>query len=478
VHRSRHAHPTVAERLTAAIALLAAAAAVVLLLVGVVVHLVTAIIGLGCLAVGVSAGWYAVSRRGLVRVLALILLPAAVAGLTTAMVFAGLSLARLLDVVLLGAISVAAGRLALRRSARERQAAAARLAPAARPVRPVLIMNLKSGGGKAVQFGLAQQCAERGIEPIVLHPGDDLRQLAEDAITRGADAVGMAGGDGSQALVASVAARHGIPHVCVPAGTRNHFALDLGLNRDDVVGALEAFDDAVERRVDLGRVNGRVFVNNASLGLYAKVVQAPEYRDAKIRTAGSVLPELLGPAADPLDLRFRGPDGASYPTAQLILVSNDPYQLDHLGGLGTRERIDLGVLGIVAARIVGPADAQRFALLQAAGQVRRFPGWLEWDARRFEIGSGGPVEIGVDGEALLMDPPLIFESLPAALRVLLPRSGLRLSPAARTVRVLSGSAIAELGKIVSGHQPRHPPKVPAKITSSASGQPSRPASLD
>jgi diacylglycerol kinase family enzyme len=218
-------------------------------------------------------------------------------------------------------------------------------------------------------------------------------------------------------------------------------------------------------------------VNNASLGLYAKVVQAPEYRDAKIRTAGSVLPELLGPAADPLDLRFRGPDGVSYPTAQLILVSNDPYQLDHIGGLGSRERIDLGVLGIVAARIAGPADAQRFALLQAAGQVRRFPGWLEWDARRFEIGSGAPVEIGVDGEALLMDPPLIFESLPGALRVLLPRSGLRPSPAARAVRVLSGSAVAELGKIVSGHQPRHPPKVPAKITSSAGPAP-RPASLD
>lgn len=474
--RRSQAHPTLAERLTAAVALLAVAGAVVLLIVGVAVHLVTAVIALICLAVCVSAGWYAVSRRGLVRVLALVVLTAAVAGLITAMVFAGLSLARLLDVVLLSAISVVAGRLALRRSARARQAAASRLAPAARPVRPVLIMNLKSGGGKAARFGLAQECAERGIESIVLRPGDDLRQLAEGAITRGADAIGMAGGDGSQALVASVAARHGIPHVCVPAGTRNHFALDLGLNRDDVVGALEAFDDGVERRVDLGRVNGRVFVNNASLGLYAKVVQAPEYRDAKMKTAGTMLPELLGPDAAPLDLRFRGPDGVRYPTAQLILVSNDPYQLDHVGGLGTRERIDLGVLGIVAARIADAADARRFALLQAAGQVRRFPGWLEWDTSRFEIASGGPVEIGVDGEALQMTPPLIFESMPAALRVLLPRAGLRISPAARTVRVLSGSAIAELGKIVSGHQPRHPPKVPAKITSRAAGPTPRPAS--
>src|SRR5258707_1258717 len=159
---------------------------------------------------------------------------------------------------------------------------------------PVLIMNLKSGGGKAERFRLAEECERRGIEPIVLGPGDDLLRLADDAVTRGADVIGMAGGDGSQALVATVASRRGVPHVCVPAGTRNHFALDLGLDRDDVVGALDAFADGVERTVDLAAVNGPVFVNNASLGLYAKVVQAPEYRDAKFRTATSMLPDLLG----------------------------------------------------------------------------------------------------------------------------------------------------------------------------------------
>ncbi len=128
-------------------------------------------------------------------------------------------------------------------------------------------MNPKSGGGKAERFHLADECRQRGIEPVVLKPGDDLLQLAEDAIARGADVIGMAGGDGSQALVASVAARHGVPHVCVPAGTRNHFALDLGLDRSDVVGALDAFTDGVERRIDLATDNGRTFVNNASLGL-------------------------------------------------------------------------------------------------------------------------------------------------------------------------------------------------------------------
>ncbi len=310
-------------------------------------------------------------------------------------------------------------------------------------------MNLKSGGGKAERFRLEDECRARGIEPIVLQQGDDLRQLAEDAIARGADVIGMAGGDGSQALVATVAAEHQIPHVVIPAGTRNHFALDLGLDRDDVVGALDAFADGVERRIDLAEVNGRVFVNNASLGLYAKIVQSPEYRDAKIKTAADMLPGLIGPDATPLDLRFTGPDGTEYPTAQLILVSNDPYQIDHIGGRGTRERLDAGILGVVAARIDGPRQAHRFMALEAAGQIRRFEGWLEWDAAEFRVGSGGPVEIGIDGEALTMDPPLVFTSRPGALRVRVPRHSTQ-SPAAAALHLLSRSTVTELATIALG----------------------------
>ena len=271
-------------------------------------------------------------------------------------------------------------------------------------------------------------------------------ELAEDAIAGGADVIGMAGGDGSQALIATVASRHGIPHVVVPAGTRNHFALDLGLDRDDVVGALDAFADAVERTIDLATVNGRVFVNNASLGLYAKIVQAPEYRDAKMRTAAALLPDLLGPDAEPLDLRYAGPDGTAHETAHMVLVSNNAYQLADFSGRGTRERIDRGLLGVATARIDGVRAAEQFVALNAAGQIRRFPGWHEWTTPRFRIDSGGPVEIGVDGEAMTLDPPLVFESLPAALRVRLPGHAPGVSPAARRV---SGSTLGELWAIVA-----------------------------
>jgi diacylglycerol kinase family enzyme len=114
--------------------------------------------------------------------------------------------------------------------------------------------------------------------------GSDLEQLVSDAVADGADAVAMAGGDGSQAVVAMVAAELDLAYACIPAGARNHFAVDLGVDHDDVVGALDAFVNGGERRVDLAEVNGRVFVNNVSLGLYAEAVQREGYREAKLRT--------------------------------------------------------------------------------------------------------------------------------------------------------------------------------------------------
>jgi diacylglycerol kinase family enzyme len=442
--------PSAGRRLAAVVSLAVLAAAAVFLLIGAVLNAGAVALAFVSLLICATGGWYAVSRRGVVRVIALVVVVAALAGLGVGLSYADINGWLALLIVVLGGVSVLAARYALKETRRQLRAEAAHLTRAGRPAHPVLIMNPKSGGGKAQRFGLVEECRKRGIEPVVLRPGDDLLQLAEDAVARGADVIGMAGGDGSQALVASVASRHDIPHVCVPAGTRNHFALDLGLNRSDVVGALDAFTDGVERRIDLATVNGRTFVNNASLGLYAEVVQSPGYRDAKLKTAATILPDLLGPDATQLDLRYTGPDGQAHPTAQLILVSNNAYQLDHPGGRGTRARIDDGVLGIVAVLIAGPDEARRFAALEAAGQVRRFPGWVEWSAPRFEVRSDAPVQVGVDGEALTMDAPVVFEIKPGALRVRLPRHALQVSPAARTVQLLSGSTIAELGRVAAG----------------------------
>ena len=220
--------------------------------------------------------------------------------------------------------------------------------PAAHPPkRPIVIWNPKSGGGKAVSNHLADEARKRGIEPIELKPGDDLEQLVRDAVAAGADGLAAAGGDGTQALVASIAAEHDLPFACIPAGTRNHFALDLGVDRDDVVGALDAFVNGGERRIDLAEVNGRVFVNNASLGLYAEAVQREGYRDAKLRTILDTAPDVLGsqPSGPTSTLGWRSEDGAAHESAAVILVSNNTYRLGRPVGSGSRPRIDGGDWG-------------------------------------------------------------------------------------------------------------------------------------
>jgi diacylglycerol kinase family enzyme len=445
--------PNTSERVSAFVALGTFAGAVVVLLVGSLVNvgaIVTMLVGV---IVAIIGAWDTLTRRGPVRFVAAALVLIGLGLLIGGFAWADLSVLRIVAVVALALLSVGAARFALGKDDRRMQSTISSRQSGAPANRPVLIMNLKSGGGKAERFHLVDECTKRGIEPIVLQQGDDLLELAEDAVARGADVLGMAGGDGSQALVASVAARHGLPYVVVPAGTRNHFALDLGLNRDDVVGALDAFADGVEDRVDLATVNGRVFVNNATLGLYAKIVQSPEYRDAKRQTAAAMLPDLLGPDAPGLDLSFTGPDGSRHETADVILVSNNPYELQRFSGRGTRARLDGGVLGVAGATIDDANAAARFITLELAGQVRRYPGWLEWTTPRFEIGANEAVEIGIDGEALTMNPPLVFEALPGALVVRLPRHAAGRSPAARAVHLVSRSTIADLARTMGGIEP-------------------------
>jgi diacylglycerol kinase family enzyme len=436
--------PNWLRRVAAAIALAALVTAAIYLAWAVIYRWHGVLISAVPLVVAVIAAWYVLSRRGVVRAVAasvaiLALLVSAVVAVTTEGVIV------LLVGLALAAVSVGAANFALSPTA---TANAAERGPNAR--HPVLLINPRSGGGKAERFALVELCRQKGIEPIVLQPGDDLRQLANDAIAHGADLLGMAGGDGSQALAATVASRHGIPFVVVPAGTRNHFALDLGLDRDDVPGALGAYEDGVDKAVDLAEVNGRVFVNNASMGVYARIVQSTDYRDAKMQTAAAILPDLLGPMAKPLDLRFTLPSGEEAVTARLLLVSNNPYQLPRLGGGGMRERIDGGVLGIAFVRVDTAAEAKRLAALEAAGRTRQFASWNDWTASEFEVRSAGPVEVGVDGEAVTLQPPLHFVSRPRALTVRLPRTASRRPPAARVVRIMATPTLVALWQTLLG----------------------------
>ena len=319
------------------------------------------------------SGWFLVTRRGVVR---LLVLPLGFFALLALVTYAYDQ--KYMLIVLAGVLALfgLGARYAVRHHRTTVHTAHRHTRPAQPALRGVLIINPKSGGGKAERFNLPEEARKRRIEPLLLGPGDDLCELARRAVRRGADVIGMAGGDGSQALVAKVAMEHDVAHVCVPAGTRNHFALDLGLDRDDVVGALDAFTDGVERRIDLASLNERIFVNNASLGVYAQVVQSDAYRDAKLGTWKRMLPEMLGRDAADIDLQFDAPHAKDWADASLVIVSNNPYQLRRLRGAGTRPRLDSGQLGIFATRIRGAGAVAKLVTLGTIGQHRRFGGVL------------------------------------------------------------------------------------------------------
>lgn len=282
------------------------------------------------------------------------------------------------------------------------------------PRRPVLFVNPRSGDGVASRLGLAARARALGIDVVILTQGDALEVLVRSAIEGGADALGMAGGDGSLATVAAAAAEHDLPFVCVPAGTRNHFALDLGVDRHDVPGALTAFTAGAERHIDLAEVNDRVFVNNVSLGIYGEAVRRAVYRDAKVRTLLTTADEVLAPHGQVPEMRVVDDTGRVHDHLAVLLVSNNPYSLERPPA-GTRPRLDSGNLGVIALD---------------APQGAPHPPGRSWSTQRLDVTAPASVHAGLDGEAVDLAAPLRFTIRPGALRVRISRLHPGASPSA------------------------------------------------
>ncbi|MGW4891842.1 diacylglycerol/lipid kinase family protein [Kitasatospora sp. NPDC004240] len=400
-------------RLLARCAVLAALATLVVVLVafgdgGLLVLL----IGLLALAGGAMGAWWFLSRRGAVRVFGALLAVAAPVALLVGFTVAGLW-TEALTAFLLWGVALACARSALRRPGRPARVHGTR---AHRPRHPVILMNPKSGGGKVGKFHLVERAEELGARVILLRPGagQDVAELARRAVAEGADLLGVAGGDGTQALVAQIAAEHDVPFLVVSAGTRNHFAMDLGLDRTDPSRCLDALTDGEELRIDLGTVAGRAFVNTVSFGVYADIVQRPEYRDAKAGTILDAMPDLLAGAGERLDAQA---DEARLSEQQALLISNNPYGSGDTLGTGRRARLDGGVLGVIAIRVENAAQAADLAVRGAQAS-----GLNVLTARRVEITARtGSIPVAVDGEALTLPTPVVCDLRPRALRVLVPR---------------------------------------------------------
>jgi diacylglycerol kinase family enzyme len=370
-------------------------------------------VGLVGAVVSLAAAYFFLSRRGVWRWLSL-----AVFVLTPIAVIAVFALRNLLWVAIVAAaiwlLASMTARLALVRDHPDWRMPEHPAEPPAR--HPYLIMNPKSGGGKVEKFDLKRKAEELGAEVFLIDGSEpiDVAKVAREAVAQGADLLGVAGGDGTQALVAGIAAEHGIPFVVISAGTRNHFALDLGLNRENPSACLGALSDGVELRVDLGRINGQVFVNNASFGAYAEVVETPAYRDDKLNTTLNLLPDLLqGQRGVRLSARA---DDTEIRSPQALLVANNPYGTGDIAGLSRRARLDAGVLGVIGVKVRNVQQA--IDLLRG----RRAVGVRVLRTKKIEITADAPqIPVGVDGEALSMSTPVVCTISPGALRVWVPR---------------------------------------------------------
>jgi diacylglycerol kinase family enzyme len=214
--------------------------------------------------------------------------------------------------------------------------------------------------------------------------------------------------------VAGIAAEHHLPFLVISAGTRNHFALDLGLDREDPAACLDGLTDGEELRVDLGIIGDRTFVNNASFGAYAEVVQSPAYRDDKRGTTLQLLPDLLkGHHGPHLTARAAA---TTIDAPQALLVSNDPYGMGDVAGLGRRARLDAGTLGVVAIRVQNAR--------QAAGLIRRGhgTGLTTLTAGQVTVDADAPqIPVGIDGETVMLPTPVRCTIRPRVLRVVVPR---------------------------------------------------------
>ncbi|HRY08962.1 MAG: diacylglycerol kinase [Actinobacteria bacterium] len=414
------------RRLAALGALAAAITGVIALLRGIAESPFAIMIAILCLVGAFAFGWVALTRRGADRRrsawIAVVLFAASLIAAVGAhsegwvIVFGAISMA----------VSLPLGRYALGRDRRS----LAELPPPGVAVpaasKPVLLVNPLSGDGKAQRLGLMTAARARGIECHEFGPGIDLRQLAADALAEGADVIGVAGGDGSQAIVADLVSRARAQMVCVPSGTRNHFAMDLGLDRADPLAALDAFGEARLKTVDLARVNGEAFLNNVSMGVYGAVVQSASYRERKVETTVDELPTLV---ENPPDLRFTGQDGQPHRTAHIVHVSNNPYLLD-VRGAGGRPSLRTGELGIVTAELGSAAAVTEMFARAAVGLLNSASGFNSWTATRFEVDSDEPIAAGVDGEAVELTPPAVFTIEAEVLQVRIPSSAVGRSPAA------------------------------------------------
>jgi diacylglycerol kinase family enzyme len=258
-------------------------------------------------------------------------------------------------------------------------------------------------------------------------PGSRIREAAKCALERAAggeiDAVAVGGGDGTVGAVASVLAGTDMALGVLPLGTLNHFARDLGLPLD-LDAAVAVICAAQARAIDVGEVNGQVFINNSSVGLYPYMVLDRERRRSKhgqAKWAAAILAALRTLRYLPVRRLSIRAEGWSEPCrTPCLFVGNNEYSLAG-PSLGRREQLDQGALSLYVARRQSRIALLWLALRSALGLVDQGRDLRVLSVRSAEIASRtSRLPVAIDGEVAVLRPPLHYRIRPGALRVFVP----------------------------------------------------------
>jgi len=291
--------------------------------------------------------------------------------------------------------------------------------------RPIPVI-LNSGAGTASDgeepaARIREAFAAAGLE-IQLVPGEDISLAARRAAREGHDIVVAAGGDGTVNAVAAQVAGTKSALAVVPMGTLNHFARDAGIPLD-IDGAVRIIAANHRERVDVGVVNGRIFVNNSSIGLYPTFVLHRRHqerlgRDRWHAFAWAVLRTMERYPL--LDLRLSIEGAAVRRRAPLVFVGNNAYGMEGFH-VGRRERLDAGRLCIYVTQRQTRLGLFGLALRALVGFIHQARDFEALSAERVTIDSRhNRLAVSTDGEVAILDMPLEYAIRPGALRVLMP----------------------------------------------------------
>lgn len=296
------------------------------------------------------------------------------------------------------------------------------------PSHPAIILNASSGADdkERVREALSETLKERGREAVIqlARSGAELMEMAHRAVSEDCRPVIAGGGDGTINAVASVLVGTNRPLGVLPLGTLNHFAKDLHIPLD-LAGAIEVCLGEHAASVDVGEVNGRIFLNNSSLGLYPSIVRQREKQQERLgrgKWPAFLWATLAVLRRYPfLDVRLSTDKKELRRRTPFVFIGNNEYEMEGLS-LGERSCLDAGQLSLHVAQRTGRLGLLRFAVRALFGGLRQEKDfdalctrevWVETKRSRLRVAT--------DGEVTVMHTPLHYRVRPGALRVLVPQ---------------------------------------------------------